>query len=328
MAVTFSYLPTGAGWATASLGIGEESVTVRVSRMTPRAPEDLLDALLALFYGARISWASWWDEPDIYRWRFTYMDERVHVTVIDSDSDDPWWEDECSVRMGFASEISLAELATAVVVGFENMLRGYSEKKYRRDWDKDGLTGLRERVEELAAVLVEGPKPTVPARLYRNGDTAQNRLWASDLLRRRHDEHAEIAAITRNYIRDREDDRLSGRTGPLAADAFLVVVEFGHYKRLPEAWRLEQRHPDASVADREAALAAAHVVTNDAYELTAEAWPEARLDIDAEIDWDEVDRVGAVALVSLKGRYPHLDEDALRRAVGQANSSHHRRCRS
>lgn len=153
MAVTFSYLPTGAGWATASLGIGEESVTVRVSRMTPRAPEDLLDALLALFYGARISWASWWDEPDIYRWRFTYMDERVHVTVIDSDSDDPWWEDECSVRMGFASEISLAELATAVVVGFENMLRGYSEKKYRRDWDKDGLTGLRERVEELVVCL-------------------------------------------------------------------------------------------------------------------------------------------------------------------------------
>jgi hypothetical protein len=185
MSATFSYRPTGAGWARSSLDIDGESVTVRLSNMTPHAPEDFLDALLALFYGARISWVSWWNEPDIYRWRFTHVGDRlVQVAVIDTDSDDPWWEDECSVRIRFATEITLAELANAVVVGFENLLKGSSEEAYRRDW-LEGLAGLRERVEELTAILRDGPKPNVPERLYRNYDSARSNYWASDLFRRR-----------------------------------------------------------------------------------------------------------------------------------------------
>jgi hypothetical protein len=184
--VTFAYQPLGAGWATSSLDIDGESVTVRLSYMSPRAPEDFLDAVLALFYGARISWVSWMEEPAYHRWKFTQGEERlVQVTVLDTDYDDPWLANKSSVRIRFATEIALAELANAVVVGFEDMLQGYSEKKYRRNWAKDGLAGLRERVEELAAIVVEGPRPAVPKRLYRNIDRVRSSCWASDLFLRR-----------------------------------------------------------------------------------------------------------------------------------------------
>lgn len=87
--------------------------------------------------------------------------------------------------------------------------------------------------------------------------------------------------------------------------------------RVPETWRLRQRQPTTSDADRHAALAEAHEVTQAAYRLTDAAWPTDRRQL-----WSEVDRLTKIAVEELAARYPHLKRRSLSRAVNQANYTH------
>jgi hypothetical protein len=131
------------------------------------------------------------------------------------------------------------------------------------------------------------------------------------------DERPELAAIRQEYIEERRAEAVAPGAGSLANQALRVVLEWGPAKRLPEAWRLEQRAPGANAADRESALANAHYLEDAAYALTAEAWPHDRREIAADVD-----RVAAAAMVTLASRYSEIDADLLRRAISQANYYH------
>jgi hypothetical protein len=186
MPVDFSYELTGSGWARAELRVDNELVRVTASDMSPRTPVDFLDALLVHFYGARVSWASWMEEPEYIRWQFTRGPDRdrwLHVALIDADDPDPWLVKHSRLR--FQAKVDLTEFATSVAKSFERLLGRYGDRGYSSEWRNNAsLADLRERATDLRAVLTNGPQPSVPARLYVHPHPMDGG-WASDLFRRR-----------------------------------------------------------------------------------------------------------------------------------------------
>jgi hypothetical protein len=177
----FSYRLDGADWATAKLRVGKDRVTVLASGMSD-APEDLLDAVISLFYGATISWASWMEEPDYNRWLFVKYDERrLGLTVIHADDADPLLVREAHTRLH--GEVDLYALGEAIAAGMDTMLAAQTDAKYHKRWGRSEADTVRSRVTELRSLLRDGPTSPAPQRLYPKVKPRQMEFggWDSDL---------------------------------------------------------------------------------------------------------------------------------------------------
>jgi hypothetical protein len=163
--LVFSFRLDGADWATAELRVGSDSVTLSVSGMTD-APEDLLDAVISLFYGATFSWVSWMEEPDYIRWLFFQnSDDTLGVRVIRANDGDPVFVSRAHTLLD--ATLDLREVGEAVSVGMDAMLAEQTDAEYHERWGRSEAGSVRSRVAELRSLLRDGPTHPAPQRLYR-----------------------------------------------------------------------------------------------------------------------------------------------------------------
>lgn len=131
-AVRFTFSLTGAGWATATLAAGSETVELPASYIS-NALGDLLRALVVLTSGSTEAHCSWEEEPGEYRWLFSVVVERATLRVL--------WFDEMwdrlpdgRGRLVFRTEQPLVEMLRAITDGAANVLQGHGEAGYFMQW--------------------------------------------------------------------------------------------------------------------------------------------------------------------------------------------------
>lgn len=120
----------GAGWARCAVSSGEQQVVLVASYLT-EAPEDLLEAVLAMELGTSDARCQFDAEPDAYRWIFRRTGSRVNVEI--KHMPDGWMPDEAG-RTVWHSRHRVAELSAAVLVGFDRVLADLGTDGYRRIW--------------------------------------------------------------------------------------------------------------------------------------------------------------------------------------------------
>jgi hypothetical protein len=138
-------------------------------------PADLLDAVIVLFFGAKQSWASWWEEPDSNRWQFSQWSRSgLRIDVVHSD--EAWPEDVLEAHTRFTAEVDRHDLARAVADGMADMVDG-------KNPDRESVYSgeIRQRIVELRQLIDGGATAPIPKRLYINMKRHAFGGWSSDL---------------------------------------------------------------------------------------------------------------------------------------------------
>ena len=143
-------MPSGLGWAMATLDDGLDVVEFEVSYLSD-APRDLLLAVAAVQDGATFASASWHLEPEERRWQLYRSGCEVTVGVL-AFADLFAHQPDVEGQLIFACRDSVNGIAAAIAHGFRVVLDEFGEKGYRRWWPEHQFpTGLLELVESRLA---------------------------------------------------------------------------------------------------------------------------------------------------------------------------------
>jgi hypothetical protein len=174
----------GAGWLRARVESVDQSWTALASHLSD-APEDFLDAVLAMFYGASRSDAVWWEEPQAARpyeyihWIFRRHDDEVQVQVV-GNNEQEW--DATSGDTVFNATTGLSEFGRAVVAGVSAALSGLSDEDYREQWSPRSDRGeLMRRLADIERAFDGVISPLAGQRLHQNreqGFGAYRATWS------------------------------------------------------------------------------------------------------------------------------------------------------
>ena len=156
MTFRFELVFEGAGWLHATVESGDEAWTAQASYMTD-APEDLLDAVLAICCGALTAEAVWWEEPQASRpfenvhWRFRRVGDQVTVQIVGSNGALKAPSDEGQV---FESTTDVDAFGRITADAFLMAVEGLSDADYRHAWQSSAdRRDVLVRVQEIRAAL-------------------------------------------------------------------------------------------------------------------------------------------------------------------------------
>jgi hypothetical protein len=157
------------------LTVDDAQISVRASYVDCDPPADLLDAVIALFHGARVSWASLWEEPESNRWLFRQRKSALQIDVVHNDEASP--QDVLDTHTRFTAEVDRRDLGRALADGMADMVDGQNP-----DRPSVHIGEIRERITELRRLIDGGATAPVPKRLYTNMDRHAFGGWSSDLV--------------------------------------------------------------------------------------------------------------------------------------------------
>jgi hypothetical protein len=147
VAMTFELAFDGAGWLHATVKSDAQSWTAQASYLS-EAPEDLLDAVLALCCGASTAEAVWWEEPQYARWVLQRHEDAVTVLVAVDDTG------TTGGSVVFEAVTDMATFGRLILDGVSAAVDGMSDAEYRKLWKATGdRHDIVTRLEELRFAL-------------------------------------------------------------------------------------------------------------------------------------------------------------------------------
>lgn len=133
MAVQFTYSLTGPGWAECALEIGKNSVVLTASSLS-NALESLLESIVGILRGEKVTHASFSEEPGEYRWVLTALDDQhINIKVLYFKELTPDSADE-SGRVIFDADTASRSFGGAVLAATQKMMKEIGIQGYGKQW--------------------------------------------------------------------------------------------------------------------------------------------------------------------------------------------------
>jgi hypothetical protein len=172
----------GAGWLRGDVSDGETELSVLASYFSDPLL-DLLDAVLALWYGAFEAIAVWWEEPfddrpyEYMHWRLTRDAASCEFQLL---GDQRGFGHTSTAEVILQSPMSLEALTELVVDATRACAEAVTDEEYRREWYAEAeRSDIFTRFEEIDAARRGARDPDVLTRL-RTTRPGQGGYW-SDL---------------------------------------------------------------------------------------------------------------------------------------------------
>jgi len=183
-AFSLSVSPRGSGWLDARLTCATLSGTEAVAEISASymsdAPEDFLDAVLAMLYGASFAWVTWMLEPDFVRWQFGNSgNKHLYIGISAVNDADPWLSTQADpiVQEAVVGLVPFAHAAHSALTGF---VEACSSGSRDVDWGKP-VAPIQQRLDDLRATLDGGHQPIILDRLRADKPHGADGGWASAL---------------------------------------------------------------------------------------------------------------------------------------------------
>jgi hypothetical protein len=152
----FDFVLEGAGWLSATLDAGDKSWTAQASSMSD-APEDFLDAVLAILYGASWSEALWWEEPqaarpfEFMRWVFERQADAVATRIVGHNDNH---QEAVDGTLMVEATLEVDAFGRLMWGGVSHAVSPLSDVEYTQEWrSSSDRQGIVQRLDEIQAAL-------------------------------------------------------------------------------------------------------------------------------------------------------------------------------
>jgi hypothetical protein len=147
MSFTFSYLPTGSGWAEISFGDRVAQIAIRVSYLSD-ALQDLLGLTTLLAEGVSEAECSLYDEPGEYRVRFKRAGNEAILTVRSLAT-----PEGANGELIFQTRQPAKAMVRAILRNADAILQEFTEEQYWDQWKHPFPAQALERLRESLVML-------------------------------------------------------------------------------------------------------------------------------------------------------------------------------